>query len=307
MSVSVAPLIQSKDENIIEAFLDSLWLEFGLSENTLAAYRNDLLGFTRWLESCDESLFDVKREHVLRFLAFRTTRGAQPRSNARLLSSIRRFFRYQVRQGNLSMDPTGEVDFPKLGRRLPQVLSESDVDRLLTAPKKLRPQDVRDRSMLELLYACGLRVTELVSLTVHQINMRSGVLRVLGKGGKERLVPFGEKAGEWLDQYLSTARPILLKGHQDCDVLFVSNRGQGMTRQAFWHLIKRYARVVGIDKPLSPHTLRHAFATHLLNHGADLRVVQLLLGHSDLSTTQLYTHIAQARLQELHRDHHPRG
>jgi integrase/recombinase XerD len=224
-----------------------------------------------------------------------------------LLSSIRRFYRYQLRQGNVATDPTEKIEFPKLGRYLPEVLTEGDVEILLAAPDIAKPQGIRDRTMLEVLYACGLRVSELINLQLHQVNLRTGVLRVIGKGNKERLVPFGEQAGEWLEKYFSDARSSLLKECHDCSVLFVSNRGLGMTRQAFWHVIKRHARVVGIEKHLSPHTLRHAFATHLLNHGADLRVVQMLLGHSDLSTTQVYTHIAQARLQELHREHHPRG
>lgn len=307
MATNVTNQLIDQDSNIVEMFLDNIWMEHGLSENTLSAYRNDLFNLLRWLSNLQISISDAKHEHLLDYLAYRVTQGMQPRSGARLLSSIRRFYRYQLRQGNVASDPTEKIEFPKLGRYLPEVLTEDDVEMLLDAPNISKPQGIRDRTMLEVLYACGLRVSELINLQLHQINMRTGVLRVVGKGNKERLVPFGEQAGEWLDNYFSDARPGLLKESQACSVLFVSNRGLGMTRQAFWHVIKRHARVVGIEKHLSPHTLRHAFATHLLNHGADLRVVQMLLGHSDLSTTQVYTHIAQARLQELHREHHPRG
>lgn len=296
-----------EDTNLIESFLDNLWIEYGLSENTLSAYRNDLFNLMRWLSKLQIRISDVKREDLLEYLAQRVGAGMQPRSSARFLSSIRRFYRYQLRQGVLATDPTDQIDFPKLGRQLPEVLTEDDVEMLLAAPDVAKPQGIRDRAMLEVLYACGLRVSELITLQMHQVNLRAGVLQIVGKGNKERLVPFGEQAGEWLDRYLSDSRPALLKQCHDCSVLFVSNRGSGMTRQAFWHVIKRHAQTVGIDKHLSPHTLRHAFATHLLNHGADLRVVQMLLGHSDLSTTQVYTHVAQARLQDLHREHHPRG
>ena len=307
MSSNVAAIRVDQDSNIVESFLDNLWMEYGLSENTLSAYRNDLFNLVKWLSNLHISISDVRRDHLLEYLSFRVGEGIQPRSAARLLSSIRRFYRYQIRQGVLDIDPTDQIEFPKLGRQLPEVLTEEDVEELLTAPNISKPQGIRDRAMLEILYACGLRVSELIGLRMHQLNLRAGVLRVLGKGSKERLVPFGEQAGEWLERYLNEARPALLKESNNCDVLFVSNRGSGMTRQAFWHVIKRHAQAVGIGKHLSPHTLRHAFATHLLNHGADLRVVQMLLGHSDLSTTQVYTHIAQARLQELHREHHPRG
>jgi len=307
MAVNMVNQLMDQDSNIVEMFLDNIWMEYGLSENTLSAYRNDLFNLVRWLSDSQLSISDVKHEHLLEYLAHRVTEGMQPRSGARLLSSIRRFYRYQLRQGNVATDPTEKIEFPKLGRYLPEVLTEDDVEILLNAPDITKPQGIRDRTMLEVLYACGLRVSELINLQLHQVNMRTGVLRVVGKGNKERLVPFGEQAGEWLARFFADARPSLLKECHDCSVLFISNRGSGMTRQAFWHVIKRHARVVGIEKPLSPHTLRHAFATHLLNHGADLRVVQMLLGHSDLSTTQVYTHIAQARLQELHREHHPRG
>ena len=307
MSSNIAAIRVDQDSNIIESFLDNLWMEYGLSENTLSAYRNDLFNLVKWLSKLHVSISDAQRDHLLEYLSYRVGKGMQPRSAARLLSSIRRFYRYQIRQGHLQVDPTDQIEFPKLGRQLPEVLTEEDVEELLAAPNISKPQGIRDRAMLEILYACGLRVSELIGLRMHQLNLRTGVLRVLGKGSKERLVPFGEQAGEWLERYLADARPQLLKESNTCDVLFVSNRGAGMTRQAFWHVIKRHAQAVGIDKHLSPHTLRHAFATHLLNHGADLRVVQMLLGHSDLSTTQVYTHIAQARLHELHREHHPRG
>lgn len=295
------------DLSVIEAFLDSLWVEHGLSDNTLQAYRNDLLGLSRWLSRSSTGITEVHREHVLDYLSYRVQQGSQPRSSARLLSSIRRFYRYLVRQGTLQKDPSADIEFPKLGRALPGTLTKEEVEQLLDAPDTRTAHGIRDRAMLELLYACGLRVSELVALTLYQVNLNQGVIRVLGKGSKERLIPFGEQAGEWISEFVSGARAELLKPGRQCDALFVTNRGSAMTRQAFWHLVRRHAKKAGISKHLSPHTLRHAFATHLLNHGADLRVVQMLLGHSDLSTTQIYTHVAQARLQELHRKHHPRG
>ena len=307
MVANAATIHFDHDSTIVESFLDNIWMEYGLSENTLSAYRNDLLNLVKWLGKSHISIADAKHEDLLEYFAFRVSQGMQPRSGARLLSSIRRFYKYQIRQGLLEVDPAEKIEFPKLGRQLPEVLTEGDVEKLLGAPNIEKPQGVRDRTMLEVLYACGLRVSELINLQLHQVNIRTGVLRIIGKGNKERLVPFGEQAGDWLERYLEVSRPSLLKEGHDCSVLFVSNRGLGMTRQAFWHVIKRHAKAVGIDIHLSPHTLRHAFATHLLNHGADLRVVQMLLGHSDLSTTQVYTHIAQARLQDLHREHHPRG
>ncbi len=295
------------DLSVIEAFLDSLWVEHGLSENTLRAYRNDLLGLSRWLSRTATGITEAHREHVLDYLSYRVQQGSRPRSSARLLSSIRRFYRYLVRQGTLQKDPSAEIEFPKLGRALPGTLTKEEVEKLLDAPDTRTAHGVRDRAMLEVLYACGLRVSELVALTLYQVNLNQGVIRVLGKGSKERLIPFGEQAGEWITEFVQGARAELLKPGRQCDALFVTNRGGSMTRQAFWHLVRRHAKKAGISKHLSPHTLRHAFATHLLNHGADLRVVQMLLGHSDLSTTQIYTHVAQARLQELHRKHHPRG
>ena len=295
------------DQPVIEAFLDTLWVEHGLSENTLSAYRNDLLGLSNWLSKMTVNITEARRDHLLDYLSYRVQQGSMPRTSARLLSSIRRFYRYLVRQGAVQKDPSAQIEFPKLGRPLPETLTEEEVERLLAAPSTNKAQGVRDRAMLEVLYACGLRVSELIGLTLSQVNLNHGVIRVTGKGNKERLIPFGEQANEWISKFINEARADLLKNKRPCDALFITNRGAAMTRQAFWHLIKKHSKNVGITKHLSPHTLRHAFATHLLNHGADLRVVQMLLGHSDLSTTQIYTHVAQARLQELHRKHHPRG
>lgn len=295
------------DQPVIEAFLDTLWVEHGLSENTLSAYRNDLLGLSKWLSKATVNITEARRDHILDYLSYRVQQGSMPRTSARLLSSIRRFYRYLVRQGAVQKDPSAQIEFPKLGRPLPETLTEEEVERLLNAPNTNKPQGVRDRAMLEVLYACGLRVSELIGLTLGQVNLNHGVIRVTGKGNKERLIPFGEQASEWISRFINEARADLLKKNGQSDALFITNRGAAMTRQAFWHLIKKHSKNVGITKHLSPHTLRHAFATHLLNHGADLRVVQMLLGHSDLSTTQIYTHVAQARLQELHEKHHPRG
>ncbi len=295
-----------RDGDVIDAFLDAAWMEQGLSANTLAAYRADLGGLAAWLQGRDTGLLEAGREDLLAYLAWRAEQGAKPRTTARLLSALRHFFRHQVREARLSADPTARIDSPRLGRSLPGSLTETDVEALLAAPATDTLLGLRDRAMLEVLYACGLRVSELITLGVEQVNPRMGCLRVLGKGGKERLTPLGEHALGWLDQYLRTARPQLLGGRVR-DELFVTQRGGAMTRQAFWYLIKRHAVQADIRKPLSPHTLRHAFATHLVNHGADLRVVQLLLGHSDLSTTQIYTHVARERLKSLHARHHPRG
>jgi len=288
----------------IEAFLNALWLEFGLSENTLAAYGSDLTQFDRWLKN--RSVLEVSENDISRFLLYRQNQGNSSRSSARMLSSLRRFYGYCVREKQIDTDPTQLIDAPHLGRLLPDSLSEDEVERLLQTPETAHFLGFRDRTMLELLYAAGLRVSELVEITFQQINFRQGCIRITGKGEKERLVPVGEEAMAWLEGYLSGARQDIL-GNRQSDYVFVTTRGSCMTRQAFWHIIKRYAKQAGIDKHLSPHTLRHAFATHLLNHGADLRVVQLLLGHSDLSTTQIYTHIAQHRLKELHTKFHPRG
>ena len=289
---------------VVETFLNALWLEFGLSDNTLSAYGSDLRLFDAWLPN--KGLLEADRGDIAEYLNYRQGDGASSRSAARILSSLRRFYAYMLRENQLTVDPTQLIDAPRLGRSLPGSLSEDEVERLLQAPETLHPLGFRDRTMLELLYAAGLRVTELVDITFQQVNCRQGCVRIIGKGSKERLVPIGEEAQDWLQRYILGPRQDILAGRQS-DYLFVTARGCNMTRQGFWHIIKRYALKAGIDKELSPHTLRHAFATHLLNHGADLRVVQLLLGHSDLSTTQIYTHIAQHRLKELHTKFHPRG
>lgn len=294
-------------QNLIDKYIDSLWLEKGLSQNTLDSYQRDLKALTKWLGESNRSLQSVRREDLLKYLADRMGSGIKARSTARALSCLRSFYRYLLREKVIKVDPTLRIDNPKLGRPLPDSLTESDVERLLAAPDLTTPIGIRDRAMLEVLYACGLRVTELVSLRLTDMNLRQGVLRVMGKGSKERLVPLGEEAISWLQQFIQDSRDELLKKNLSEDVVFPSNQGKMMTRQTFWHRIKIHAQDAGIKKKLSPHTLRHAFATHLVNHGADLRVVQLLLGHSDLSTTQIYTHIAQQRMKELHAEHHPRG
>jgi len=291
---------------LIEQFIDTLWTEQGLSANTLDAYRRDLEGLNNWMAGQALELARATREDLGQYLSVRVRRGAHPRTSARLLSSLRRFYRYLLREGRIEADPTALIDSPKLGRSLPKSLTETQVERLLQAPDVTRPLGLRDRAMLETLYATGLRVSELVGLRISQVSLVQGVVRVVGKGDKERLVPLGEEALAWLTRYLSEARPQLVRRRAN-DALFATSRCKALTRQAFWHNIKRHARVAGIQAPLSPHTLRHAFATHLLNHGADLRVVQMLLGHADLSTTQIYTQVARARLKDLHARHHPRG
>jgi integrase/recombinase XerD len=290
----------------LQEFLDSLWLESGLSQNTVDAYRRDLIAFSAWLNKQDINLATATRNDILKYQSQRMREGRKVRSEARLLSSLRRFYRYLVREEIRDSDPTAQIESPRLGRPLPDSLTENEVEDLLAQPDTTTALGLRDRSMLEVLYATGLRVSELVGLTVDQINLRQGVIRCIGKGNKERLVPVGEVAQDWLEKYLYDSRPALLNG-KVADDLFPTTRGKAMTRQAFWYLIKRYALQAGIQKDLSPHTLRHAFATHLINHGADLRVVQLLLGHADLSTTQIYTHVAKERLKQLHAAHHPRG
>jgi integrase/recombinase XerD len=290
----------------IDRFLDAVWMERGLSPNTLAAYRADLSALERWLEEHESDLMAASRADVLSFMASRIEGGSRPRSTARQLSSFRRFYRYLVREGALREDPTALIDMPKVGRSLPRSLTEEEVEALLAAPAVAEPLGHRDRTMLEVLYATGLRVSELVSLKLSSVNLGQGVLRIVGKGDRERLIPLGEEAVQWVQQFLLGPRVEILLERQT-DYLFPTRRGDRMTRQAFWHIIKRHARSAGIQKDLSPHTLRHAFATHLLNHGADLRVVQMLLGHSDLSTTQIYTHVARERLKDLHSQHHPRG
>lgn len=294
---------QSADGALLDAFCDALWLEDGLARTTLASYRADLSQLAAFLGG--RGLAAASDVELARFLAARRGKSS---SAARVLSSLKRFYLYCVRERLVESDPTLKLEPPKRAARLPKSLSEADVEALLAAPDTETPLGLRDRAMLEVLYACGLRVSELVGLGYFGIDLGAGVLRVTGKGSKERLVPLGEEAVDWVQRYLESSRPVLLRrsdlkaGH-----LFVTARGQGMTRQAFWHLIKRHATRAVPGKHLSPHVLRHAFATHLLNHGADLRVVQLLLGHADISTTQIYTHVARERLKQLHAKHHPRG
>ncbi|KFD17389.1 MULTISPECIES: site-specific tyrosine recombinase XerD [Tatumella] len=300
---------QQHDDNlrIAEVFLDTVWIERNLAENTLSSYRQDLQQLTDWMKPQGLSLLTITAADLQNFLAERLEQGAKASSSARQLSAMRRLFQYLYREKQRSDDPTAVLSSPKLPQRLPKDLSESRIERLLQAPSTEIPLELRDKAMLELLYATGLRVSELVGLSLSDVSLRQGVVRVLGKGDKERLVPLGEEAIYWLEQYLEYGRPWLIQG-QTLDILFPSSRARQMTRQTFWHRIKHYAVIAGIDsESLSPHVLRHAFATHLLNHGADLRVVQMLLGHSDLSTTQIYTHVANERLRQLHQQHHPRA
>jgi integrase/recombinase XerD len=305
-SGAAVPTVREAADPALQRFLDAVWLERGLSANTLAAYRADLTALARWLDEHDSALLKATRIELLGFIAARVEGGSRPRSTARQLSSFRRFFRFMMREGLIELDPTAQIAMPKIGRSLPKSLTEAEVDSLLEAPTVSDPLGHRDRTMLEVLYATGLRVSELVSLKHNQVNLNQGVMRVVGKGNRERLIPLGEEAVKWLQQFMQGPRAEILLERQT-DYLFPTRRGDRMTRQAFWHIIKRYSKKAGVEKELSPHTLRHAFATHLLNHGADLRVVQMLLGHSDLSTTQIYTHVARERLKELHSQHHPRG
>lgn len=298
--------ISDAEQRVVAGYVDSLWLERGLARPTLEAYRTDLEHLASWLAARGAGLLNASRADLMEHLGWRIGQGYQARSTARLLSCVRGFYRHALRQNLINEDPTLDIALPKLGRPLPKSLSEADVEALLAAPDPEDSLGLRDRCMLEVLYACGLRVSELTGLRLDQLNLRQGVVRVTGKGSKERLVPLGEEAIVWLQRYLQAGRAPLLGG-QPSDVLFPSRQGREMTRQTFWHRIKRHASQAGIRTPLSPHTLRHAFATHLLNHGADLRVVQMLLGHSDLSTTQIYTHVARQRLRDLHASHHPRG
>lgn len=293
-------------EELIDRFLDAIWMERGLSPNTLGAYRADLMTLARGLAEKDKSIETADKADLLAFIAGRVEGGAKPRSTARQLSSFRRFFRYIMREGMRDTDPTADIEMPRIGRSLPKTLTEEEVDSLLNAPNTDEPLGHRDRAMLELLYATGLRVSELINLKQSQINFNQGVLRIVGKGDRERLIPLGEESQRWLRDFIDGPRMEILLERQT-DYLFPTRRGDRMTRQAFWHIIKRYSDKAGVRKKLSPHSLRHAFATHLLNRGADLRVVQLLLGHSDLSTTQIYTHVARERLKDLHGEHHPRG
>jgi integrase/recombinase XerD len=298
--------MSADNQALLDNFIDHLWLEDGLSKNTLQSYRLDLDAFAGWLLQTENKHLDqAVQADIQQYLAVRFPQS-KPRSISRLIASLRRFYRHALREGRITVDPTLQIDSPKLPRSLPKSLNEEEVEALLNAPDTVQPIGMRDRAMLELLYACGLRVSELVGLKVTEVSLQEGVIRVTGKGSKTRLVPMGEEAVEWLGQYLKTSRPEILQKRLS-DSLFVTQRGTAMTRQAFWYLIKRYALLAGIHKPMSPHVLRHAFATHLLNHGADLRVVQLLLGHADISTTQIYTHVARERLKQLHAIHHPRG
>ena len=291
---------------IIDQFIDHLWLEDGLSKNTLNSYRFDLSIFVSWLaETKKIELLDVSELEIQEFLAFKFP-TSKSRSISRLLATLRRFFRFLLRENKIKEDPTLKIQTPKIPKSLPKSLSEDEVEGLLEAPDIKTDVGMRDRSMLELLYACGLRVSELVGIQLTEVILIDGVIRVTGKGSKTRLVPMGEEAVDWIKKYLAESRQNILN-KQTSKFLFVTNRGGEMTRQAFWYLIKKYALMANIEKPMSPHILRHAFATHLINHGADLRVVQMLLGHSDISTTQIYTHVARERLKKLHQEHHPRG
>lgn len=296
----------TSEQALLERWLDHVWMEKGLGDQTLASYRSDLEQFALWLSSQGSALQRADRIVVLEWLAALMQRGLSARSVARKMSALRGFYRWALQERLLAEDPTLLVSRPKTGRPLPKSLSEADVEALLAAPDVDTILGLRDRAMLEVLYASGLRVSELVGLTLSQINLRQGLVRIIGKGNKERLVPLGEEAQDWLVRYLRDGRPLLIDGEGD-DIVFPSQRRQPMTRQTFWHRIRQMALIAGVQKPLSPHTLRHAFATHLLNHGADLRVVQMLLGHSDLSTTQIYTHVARQRLHDLHARHHPRA
>ena len=295
----------SNSDILIDNFIDVLWLEKGLSKNTLSAYRHDISSFSDWYKGV--SLLEVQRVDLLDYLSQRLKDGYSSRSTARSLSSLRAFYSHITVKHNLKENPTSRVDSPKLGRSLPKTLSEDEVEKLISSPDVEDHIGLRDRAMLELIYACGLRVSELISLDMLNLNLRQGVIRVIGKGEKERLVPMGEEALDWVQRYINKGRPYLLKEDNKVSELFLSKRGKSMTRQTFWYRIKEYANKASINKDLSPHTLRHAFATHLINHGADLRTVQLLLGHSSLSTTQIYTEVARHRMKELHNEHHPRG
>lgn len=298
--------IAAADEHWIGQFIDHLWLESGLSKNTQQAYRTDLRSCARWLKERGCLLKGAQRDDLLAFMAIKISEGAKARTSARTLSSLKRFYQYLIQEGVRLDNPCSLIEAPKLGRSLPDSLSESDVEALLQAPDMASPLGKRDLVMIELLYATGLRVSELVNLLLSQVNLNQGLVRIIGKGNKERLVPMGEQAQYLLKEYLQNTRGEILK-KRVCDYVFVTSRGDRMTRHAFWHIIKKYAQMAGITQHLSPHTLRHAFATHLLNHGADLRVVQMLLGHSDLSTTQIYTHVAKERLKRLYDAHHPRA
>lgn len=304
MKDSPEPALRDADVRLIERFADALAMESGLSRNTLDAYRSDLEALAASLDG--RTLQSAKRADIEQYLGRLVAKQRSPRSRARAVSSLRRFYRFLARESVRSDDPTALLESPRIGRPLPKSLSEADVERLIAAPDVATARGLRDRAMLETLYATGLRVSELVGLTLSEMNLNAGIVRVIGKGSKERLVPVGDEAIVWVTRFLREARATLLDKHRS-DALFPTERGHAMTRQTFWHLLRRHARTAGITAALSPHVLRHAFATHLLNHGADLRVVQMLLGHADLSTTQIYTHVARERLKELHARHHPRG
>jgi len=291
---------------IIDEFINHLWLEDGLSKNTLNSYRFDLELLSEWLtKSLKKNISDVSEGDIQQYLSFKFP-SSKSRSISRLLATLRRFFRYLLRENKIKIDPTLQIQSPKIPKSLPKSLSEEDVESLLNAPNVKIISELRDKAMLELLYACGLRVSELVNILLTELSMTEGIIRITGKGSKTRLVPMGEEAVDWIKKYIDESRKNILK-QKTSKYLFVTIRGSAMTRQAFWYLIKRYSIIAQIKKPMSPHILRHAFATHLINHGADLRVVQMLLGHSDISTTQIYTHVARERLKKLHQSHHPRG
>tara|TARA_X000000368_G_scaffold261678_1_gene207128 strand:+ start:263 stop:1165 length:903 start_codon:yes stop_codon:yes gene_type:complete len=297
--------LTNESKEIIDLFLDSLWMERGLSKNTLFAYRSDISKYARWLQNQGINITKAGPQNILAYLA--STENKSTRTVARNLSSLRRLYEYLSKEDKVKQNPIKNVEAPRLGRSLPKSLTENEVESLLDAPNTNQPLGLRDKTMLEIIYGTGLRVSELITLTLHQINLRQGVVRVMGKGNKERLVPLGEISTEWLEKYLAHGRNEILGENNSTDTLFPSRRGKSMTRQTFWHIVKRHAIVAGIKKNISPHMLRHAFATHLINHGADLRVVQMLLGHSDISTTQIYTHVARERLKDIHSKHHPRG
>lgn len=299
--------IEAQSLQFIEQFIDAIWSERGLSKLTLEAYQQDLRLFSNWLAKKGKLLIDAAQSDILAYLSCRAKQKFSARSNARLLSSLKQFYRYRVRTGQRQDNPTELISAPKITRLLPDTLTEQDMEQLLDAPDTESAFGLRDRCMLELMYSSGLRVSELVSVELSQLNLNLGLIRLTGKGNKERVIPIGEEAQYWLKQYIKHGRNELIRSKVNSDALFLSSRGSAITRQAFWQHLKKYLLKAGIKTGYSPHSLRHAFATHLLNHGADLRTVQMLLGHSDLSTTQIYTHIAQARLQALHEQHHPRG
>ena len=292
---------------LIERFLDALWVEKGLSDHTLSAYRSDLRQLQQWLSNQDSNLSEADRSQLQGYLSFlNREKRRHARTVARILSTLRRFYLYLLQQGLRTDNPTARIESPKIGRPLPKTLSEQEVESILSAPQPSTALGLRDRAMIEMMYGGGLRVSELIKLRLDSVNLRQGVARITGKGNKERLVPLGGESLHWLEHYLQDGRPELMQGRIS-DTLFITARGAGMTRQAFWIRLKKYGVKAGVTSPFSPHTLRHAFATHLLNHGADLRSVQVLLGHSDLSTTQIYTHVAKERLKNIHQEHHPRG